>query len=129
MFAQPRAEAYRQNQVLQASPVQIVVMLYDRAILLLRTASRCMREGRVQEKSVAVCKTVDIITELQTVLDKQKGGEIAKRLDSLYAYSLDTLTIANYDNDVEKIDEIAGLLEELRFGWKDVDKPVSVRKQ
>ncbi|WP_447972129.1 flagellar export chaperone FliS [Nitrospira sp. Kam-Ns4a] len=116
--------AYRRNQVQHASPVELIVLLYDKAILLLRSAVARLRAGDIKAKCGAVCWAVDIVAELQAVLDKDRGGEIAIRLDALYAYMIERLTVANSRNDPAILEEIARLLEELRAGWKGLAGPV-----
>lgn len=118
MLVTQKAAVYRQNHVLQASPVELVVMLYDRAILNLKTAGTRLAEGNLKEKGRLICQTVDIIAELQAVLDKDRGGDIAAKLHQLYAYMLERLTVANYENKREPVAEVVRLLEELQQGWK-----------
>ncbi|MEW6542415.1 MAG: flagellar export chaperone FliS [Nitrospirota bacterium] len=118
MLATQQIQSYRQNQVQHASPVELVVLLYDKAILLLKTAAAHLHDRRVREKCQALCQAVDIITELQAVLDKDRGGEIAAKLNALYTYMLERLTRANQENDDRLILEVVRLLEELQQGWR-----------
>ncbi len=118
MLATHKIQVYRQNQVQQASPIELVVLLYDKAITRLGEAVRLVQEGRLADKAKAICHAVDIITELHAVLDKDRGGEIAVKLDHLYTYMLQQLTVANYENDPKPMAEVARLLEELQQGWK-----------
>jgi len=124
MLVTQKAAVYRQNHVLQASPVELVVMLYDRAILNLKTAGTRLGEGNLKEKGRLICETVDIIAELQAVLDKERGGDIAAKLHQLYAYMLERLTVANYENKREPVAEVILLLEELQQGWKGLASQV-----
>ncbi len=114
------ARTYLENQVKFASPVDLIVMLYDRAIQSLKSCSDSFKGGEtdLKAKGLALCKAVDIISELQSVLDRKRGGEIAQNLDKLYTYMLEKLTIANYENNQASIEEVTRLLEELREGWK-----------
>lgn len=112
------ASAYRQSQVQGASPVELIVLLYGKAILLLRTAISRLGENRIPEKAQAVSQAVDIIAGLQAILDRDRGGEIAARLNALYSYMLERLTLANYKNDPSLIREVIQLLEELEQGWR-----------
>lgn len=128
MLATQNIQAYRQNQVHQASPVELVVMLYDRVILDLKTACTRLGEGNVKEKGKLVCHAVDIIAELQAVLDKEQGGEIAAKLDQLYTYMLGRITQANYDNDPKLFTEVIRLLEELQTGWRGLAQSAAARQ-
>ncbi len=54
---------------------------------------------------------------LRESLDQQNGGEIAANLDRLYEYMVARLVEANIGNDVALIDEVAGLLRNVKSGW------------
>jgi flagellar secretion chaperone FliS len=117
------ANTYRAQHVQGASPAELIVLLYDKAIVHLRTSTRHMQDGRLKDKGLSLCLAVDIIAELQAVLDKNRGGEIADKLDALYAYMLERLTFANLHNDAQPIHEVVQLLEELREGWRALAQP------
>ena len=55
--------------------------------------------------------------ELLSSLDLEQGGEIAERLRSIYAWSLDELAQARVAADADRIDAVAALLAELRESW------------
>ena len=122
MLTQKRAGTYLEDQVKFASPIGLILLLYDKAIQMLKQSSTNLRAPQrdLMEKGRTLCVAVDIIAELQAVLDRERGGEIAAKLDALYGYMLDRLTLANYENNPALIDEVVGLLEELREGWRIV---------
>ena len=53
-------------------------------------------------------------------LDMRRGDELSLSLNDLYAYSAKTLTEANLYNDVEKVREVARLIETVADAWKQV---------
>ena len=53
-------------------------------------------------------------------LDMRRGDELSLSLNDLYAYSAKTLTEANLHNDVEKVREVARLIETVADAWKQV---------
>lgn len=124
----PHLRMYRQQQVQhevqQASPVQLVVMLYDRAISLSRQSLLHMEKGQVKEKGMALNQVIEILSELQRALNLEEGGTIAQRLDDLYTFLLQQVTVANLRNDPQPISTVLNVLEELREGWRGVQKMV-----
>jgi len=54
---------------------------------------------------------------LREALDLQQGGEVAANLDSLYEYMVSRLVEANVKNEAEPLDEVAGLLRNVKAGW------------
>ncbi len=113
-----------QHEVQQASPVQLVVMLYDRAIALSRQALLHMARGQAKEKGEALNRVIDILSELQAMLNLEEGGTIAQNLHGLYTFLLQQLTGANLRNDPQPISIALSLLEELREGWRELQKMV-----
>ena len=128
-LANQSAGTYQEDQVKFAAPVTLVVMLYDKAIQCLKSSSSTIksRETNVKSKGLTLCRAVDIISELRAVIDHQRGGEIAQQLDKLYAYMLERLTVANYENNSTAIDEVIRLLEELREGWRGAARAAGPR--
>ncbi len=108
---------YQQNQVVTASPEQILIMLYDGAIRFVRQAQGALSAGDRQAKATAIQKAVNIITEFRNTLDHEVGGEIAANLDALYDYMLRELIRANVGNEARPLEVVEGLLMELREAW------------
>jgi flagellar protein FliS len=107
--------------VLAASPHKLIVMLFDGAVVALRTAALQMASGNVPEKGKAISKAIDIIDNgLRASLNKEAGGQIAENLDSLYEYMSARLLTANLKNDSAILDEVQGLLVELRDAWNAI---------
>ena len=115
--------AYQQNEVelsvYSASPVQLVVMLYDGAIQSLTQANALIQRGDIQGKARQVTRASNIIAELSGVLDLEQG-EVAQNLGGLYGYAQKQLISANLRNDQSKIDEVAMLLRDLRSAWQEL---------
>jgi flagellar secretion chaperone FliS len=107
--------------VSSASPHKLIVMLYDGALAAIMTAMTQMKAGNVQEKGKAISKAIRIIDEgLRASLDKQTGGEIAQNLDALYDYMSRRLLEANIKNQPDILDEVRGLLADLRDTWNQI---------
>ena len=110
-------QAYTESSVLTASPEQLVVMLYDGAIRFLNQASAALRAGNRQQFAVRLRRGEAIITQLNMTLDLERGGEVAERLRSIYMFSRRHLIDAQLKSDPALVDEVVGLLSELRESW------------
>ena len=127
MFNTPanRASAYarvgRETGVATASPHQLILMLFDGALLAISSARMAMRNQDISAKGTAISKAVDIIVNgLAVSLDMKSGGELAERLAALYDYCTQRLTHANLHNDEAALDEVADLLTGLRTSWEAI---------
>ncbi len=116
-YASP--QAYREAAVLTASPVQLVVMLYDGIERFLRQAEAVMGEGAIAQSNDRMQKAEAIIDELIATLD-HSAGDVADRLNAIYLYSRRTLGEARIDKSAEKIEHVQGLIRELRDAWAQI---------
>lgn len=108
---------YHNNQVLTASPEQILIMLYDGAIRFVRQARQAIDDGRSGDKAHAIGKAVAIVTEFSNTLDYEVGGEIAVDLNRLYDFIVHELAAVNASGDLERLAPVENILLELRSAF------------
>lgn len=109
--------------VLAASPVKLIVMLYEGAISACHSAIGHMQQNDIEKKSAMLTKAIMIIeTGLRLSLNKKAGGEIAESLDALYVYMSGRLTQANIRNQPEFIQEVIKLMNDLKAAWEAIDQ-------
>lgn len=109
--------AYLENQVLSADPIGLVQLLYAGAIDALLQARALLQEGKIPERSAAINKAMQIILELSSSLDMERGGEIAQNLARLYIYIQERLAEANGRQKLPPLEEAVQLLLILQQGW------------
>lgn len=128
MFSPTNARAmsaYRQvgvqSMVDSASPQQLIKMLFDGLLASINAARGAIERGDINEKVRHIGKAVRILQEgLLGALDREKGGELAGNLASLYEYCTTRLTLANARNDASMVDEVAGLVNTVAQGWNEI---------
>ncbi|MGA6097097.1 flagellar export chaperone FliS [Stutzerimonas marianensis] len=107
-------------QVTEADPHRLIQMLMQGGLDRIAQAKGAMERDELAEKGVLIGKALNIIGGLRGVLDKEAGGELADNLDRLYEYMSTRLFEASRHNDVSKLDEVAGLLAEIKSGWDGI---------
>jgi len=107
-----------------ADPHQLIQMLLDGAIERINRAKYFMNQKDVANKGEQIGKTISIIDGLKVSLDMEKGGEIATNLEALYDYMQRQLLLANLNNKVENLDEVASLIAEIRSGWAQIPQEI-----
>jgi flagellar protein FliS len=119
---------YKETKVTTASKGQLIIMLYDGALkqldrgldLLGMNLAGKKDPAKIEQISKAILKTQEIITELMTSLDFDRGGEIAKNLFALYTWFNGELFEANIKQDVRRITIVRNLVDELRTAWLEI---------
>jgi len=114
------ADTYKKSQVETASPIDLIIMMYDRAIVLLDKAKNEISEKKYEEKNTSLTKATDIVFELLTTLDNDKGGEIATSLSRLYNFVIRAITNANTSLNTKELDNAKRILSELRGSWVSI---------
>lgn len=108
---------YQQNEILTAPRGKLLLMLYDGAIKFLKFAKKSMDEKNIENTNKYLRRAQDIINELMVTLNMDY--DIAKQLYSLYDYMEYRLIQANIKKDKNMVDEVIGLLSELREAWEE----------
>lgn len=114
--------------VASADPHGLVLMLLEGAISSLVFARKEIDAGNISAKGEAISKAIRIISELDTSLNIEAGGEIAANLRTLYDYMGTSLLEANLKNDVRKLVEVVQLLSELKTAWLGIADEVRPKK-
>lgn len=105
-----------------ASPVGLVVLLYEGAIKAINQTGYAIEAQRYDEKARLVSKTIDIIDGLRESLDLQQGSDAANNLNDLYIYMKQRMSIANLKNDLEILAEVRRLLETILPAWQELNR-------
>ena len=103
-----------------ADPHQLIVMLFDGALERIAVAKGAVARKNVEERGQKISSTIAIIDGLIASLDKENGGEVADNLEALYYYMQRRLLIANVENSLEPLDEVASLLKDVRSAWVNI---------
>ena len=112
-------DAYRRTEAQSASPLQLVVMLYDGALRFLNEARTAQATGDMARRAHALRRVGAIVAECQSTLDLDKGGAVAAEMDRLYSYISARLLDITVKRDATAIDEIHKLLTPLRHAWAE----------
>lgn len=107
-------ESYRQAQVNTVGRADITLMLYDGLLRFLDMAVDMMEKNNIQEKGNYISRALDIINELDSTLNMEKGGEVAKGLHNLYLITNKNLLMANLKNDLPMLKSVRENMQVVR---------------
>jgi flagellar protein FliS len=120
-MSQDPARAYREAAVRGASPVGLIVILYEEIIRSIRKAQRALAVGKIEERSNALTHALEVVGHLQTVLDFEKGGALARELSTFYTLARAKLVELNVDPQDGKLDDLAQEFAVMKTAWQRVE--------
>jgi flagellar protein FliS len=96
---------------------RLVLMLLNGALSNIAIAKGSIERSDVSVKGEAIGNAISIVNGLRVSLDLKVGGELAENLDRLYDYMERRLLDANLHSDASILEEVSGLLHEIKEGW------------
>ena len=105
------------NVVTESSPHRLVQMMMEHALTQMNHARGHIERNKVSEKGEALGKAIGVIDGLQASLNHKADQRMSANFDALYAYMMRRLLQANIENDVAIVDEVAGLMRDIKEAW------------
>lgn len=112
---------YEENAVNTASPLRLVVLLYEGAIKFFKLAERAFGEGDEVLARMHMARAERIVLELLGSLNVEEGGEIAENLFALYRFILRECARTSKENYQETLSGIVRILSGLHKAWKELE--------
>jgi len=106
--------------VASANGVQLIQMLFDGLLESLAATKGHIQNGAIVEKGKSIARASRIVIGLQGALDFERGGDLANNLNELYGYVTRRLLHVNARDDLDALEEIFGLMNEIRSAWEGV---------
>lgn len=118
------AKQYQQvnvtSEVLDADPHRLIQLLMEAALTRMSQAKGAIERGEMDTKANLLGRVLEIIQTLQNSLNHSAGGEVSVNLERLYDYMNRRLLQATARNDLDMIDEVMGLMLQVKQGWDGI---------
>lgn len=106
--------------VLSADPLELVVMLYNGLLASIRDARGALASGDRAARARAAGRGMEILLELSSSLDRERGGELAGQLARLYAFMLERLQDGNFRQQDAPFAEAEAVALPLLEAWRSI---------
>jgi len=126
MNAMNTAAAYKQQQILTASPEELTLMLYSGAIRYVTESIMAIEKKEIEKAHRANMRAQNIMREFMVTIDMKQ--EISKNWLLIDEYILHCLIQGNVKKDKTQLEEARKLLVEFRDAWMQAMKKVSANK-
>ena len=129
-----KVKAYQTTDTLGKSQLDLIIKVYDGAMTAYKQAGVAFEKEDFSKGREELDKAKKFVTHLYTTLDMEKGGDIAQQLSQLYAFVVNQTNIIDATKDLKQIDDIIGILDNLRQGWVElkqqgVEKPQTNKQE
>jgi flagellar secretion chaperone FliS len=113
---------YRENAVRSATPIELVVILFDAALDDMRRADAAIRASDVEERARAIRHAMVILQQLQGTLDFEKGGQVARQFEQFYNLIRAKLLESQLRNSTELMQQQIQFMAEVRDCWAEGER-------
>ncbi|MGA2417498.1 MAG: flagellar export chaperone FliS [Candidatus Sulfotelmatobacter sp.] len=114
--------SYRETAVRGASPVGLVICLYEQAIEDLRRALLALENGNIEDRTRYINHALLVISHLQGTLDMERGGEVARNLARFYSVVRAGLIEAQLTQSARILEQQTSQLATVHEAWRDVER-------
>ena len=101
---------------------QQIVMLYDGIIRFIQQAKEAINENRIEDRYKTLTKASEVIIGLQSCLDFENGGHIARVLYGFYASVESRIFTIHRTNSIATCDEVIAEVKNMRDVWHEIDQ-------
>ncbi|MCP4978858.1 MAG: flagellar export chaperone FliS [Gammaproteobacteria bacterium] len=108
------------SSIQYADPHELILRLMNGAIERIAQAKGAIQYQDVKHKAEYIGKAISIVGGLEGCLDHSQAGNLSENLSSLYQYMIISLTEANINDDIAKLNETSDLLLEIKSAWEQI---------
>lgn len=109
---------YRDCSVGGASPIGLIIALFDRLIADLRRAAEATRRNDIEGRCRELNHALLIVGRLETWIDGDNGGEPARQLTTFYSYFRARLLEASAKQSAELFEAQMQTIVHIRSKWQ-----------
>jgi len=113
---------YLENSVRGASPVGLVVKLYEQLVEDVRRAIAALDAGQIDRRTNAVNHAILILGQLQGRLNHEAGAAVARKLDHFYNVIRQKLFQAQVQQSKPMLSELMAAMLEVRDAWQEAER-------
>jgi len=113
--------AYKKTSIQSASPVQLVIALYDGAVAAVTKAHEAHLAGDIETRGLNIDKAQAIIAQLISSLNFEADSLLCERFLSIYSYISRRLFDTVLQHAPDAFPEVCKLLNELRSAWAQIE--------
>ncbi|MGH9475184.1 MAG: flagellar export chaperone FliS [Terriglobales bacterium] len=120
------AAAYQRRSVEGTTPVGLIVLMYQAAVVDFRKAIAAMNTApntarEIEARTHALNHLLAIVGELKRALDFERGGEVARNFQRLYVLTERLVLQASRDRDAQPLHDLLEQYTLILAAWRQVE--------
>lgn len=115
-------QSYREATVQGANPVALVVRLYEQMIEDLRQVSKAIDNKDIRLRTQRIKHVILVIGHLQSSLDFDRGGKVARDLENFYDVLRQNLIYLQVNPTKRGVTQLITDLLAVREAWIEVER-------
>lgn len=112
--------SYQETALRGATPLELVVTLYDIAIEDMQRALNAMRSNDIETRARQIGHALIVLQQLQGTLDFERGGSAARQFEQFYSLVRAKILEAQIRNSPELLHQQMNYFSEVRDCWVQV---------
>jgi flagellar protein FliS len=113
--------SYRRSAIAGASPIGLMIALFDTLAGDLRRASNALRKNDIETRCKELNHAALVLGQLESWIDLKNGGESAKTLSRFYAYLRAKMLEAGATRSASLLESQIEMILHVRSAWQQLD--------
>ena len=118
---------YLESDILSRPREWLVPLLYEHLLANLRRAAVQIESRDFEGKASSLSKANQIVAELLATLDRERGGDVADALVSLYGYFAIEIMNVGRTLDLGTLNRLVAMIADLHEAWVQAAEQVAPR--
>ena len=120
---------YRDTQIKTASPITLIILLYEGAVREISKGEALLRgdqdQPRFNQAANHLLRAMNIVAELQGILNPDQAPELAHGLSETYKAVLFFISAALQDKDPAPLAKACEIMNSLLTAWRETAERVA----
>ena len=121
MYGQQTELSYRRSALAGATPMGLLIAMYDTLSGNLGRAAQAIRRGDIEKRCAEMNYALLVIGQLESMVDPQSGAELAGNLSLFYSYLRSKMLEASIQQSASLLEEQIQLVLQVRSAWQQRD--------
>jgi len=115
--------SYRRSAIVGASPIGLIIALFDTLAGDLRRAADALRKNNIEARCRELNHAALVLGHLESWVDLKNGGESAQTLSRFYVYLRAKMMEASATRSPKLLETQIDMILHVRSAWQQLDAP------